>query len=262
MSSIVPLSHSERGESLSRIGDVQQTVKENLLGAFDVTKIQAAFDILFGIISVQQSEIDKFNDKLNELNKEIPPIRVKTDDLEVSFKYNEKEQRTINADQGLDIHVMKKQIEILKQNLSDTNEKVVEIKEGSYVPVQSRAAAENEKMASSGKPDMDTPSFGDQDKTPISDSNEPSERIRATLKRHSLKNSEPSTPASMNDVNELGENLREFTTDIAAYYDSIESVLNEDAAEDSVSAMLKSEKYSEIDDDIKDTPDTSASQSR
>lgn len=259
MSSIVPFSHSDRGGSLSRIDDVQQTVKENLLGAFDVTKIQAAFDILFGIISVQQSEIDKFNEKLNELNNEIPPIRVKTDDLEVNFKYNEKEQRTINADQGLDIHMMKKQIEVLKQNLSDTNEKIAEIKEGNYVPVQSHTQAENEKMASSDKQDIDTPSVGDQDKTPISFSNEPSERIRATLKRHSLKNSEASTSVS---INELGENLREFTTDIAAYYDSIESVLNEDAAEDSISVMFESEKHSEIDDDVKVNPDASALQSR
>jgi hypothetical protein len=47
------------------IGDIQQSIRDNLFGAFDVNKLQAAFDILFGIIAKQQNEIDKFNNELS-----------------------------------------------------------------------------------------------------------------------------------------------------------------------------------------------------
>jgi prefoldin subunit 5 len=200
-SSIVPLSISER--QIFRIDDVQQTIKDNLLGAFDVNKIQAAFDILFGLISEQQGEIDK-------LNKDVPRIRERTDTLETTVEYNEKEQQVINGDQSSEITQMKKQIEVLKKSLSDINE---------GKPVKSRAAVEMELMASSDKENMEFPS---------ADKNEYERYLQS--KRHSLDSIE-SRPDLGNNINELGENLREFTTDIAEYYDSIEVVLNENLNE-------------------------------
>jgi hypothetical protein len=279
MSSIVPLSRSERGESLSRIDDVQQTIKENLLGAFDVNKIQAAFDILFGIISAQQGEIDK-------LNKDVKKDRERTDTLETAIKYNEgtvqyneKEQQVINADQSLEISQMKKQMEALKKSLSDTNERVVEIKEGNYITGKSRAAVETELMAASDKENMEFPSADDQDKNPLFSNNKLSQYERnLQSKRHSL-DSNDSRPISVNNIKVLGENLREFTTDIAEYYDSIEVILNENLIEngnengvgvslDCVSALSNSDD--DVDsqplnhnfDGIKGSPAVSSSQSR
>lgn len=48
-----------RNESQSKILDFQQTIRENLLETFDVSKLHSAFDIMMGIIGEQQREISR-----------------------------------------------------------------------------------------------------------------------------------------------------------------------------------------------------------
>lgn len=261
MSSIVPLS---RGDSISRIGDVQQSIRENLFGAFDVTKLQAAFDILFGIISVQQTEIDK-------LNKEVLPIKEKQNSMERTIQYNDNEQQATIADHSLVLSKMAKQIESLKRNLSD----VVKSTDGDddkdiaaaledlnnlpdlQLPERSKLSDTDQMESSIAFPlDLDN-----QDKNPLSPSNEPSELHDSNL--HELSDSRSISPENSEKIQ---ENLQEFTDDIAKYYDSITTHISEDDEEnlldsDQIKDMIRHQS-SNLNDINAESPCDSVSGSR
>ena len=56
-------------DSVSRIGGFQQSIKDNVFGTFDVNKLHAAFDVLFGLIRTQQEQIDRITEKQSAIEE-------------------------------------------------------------------------------------------------------------------------------------------------------------------------------------------------
>ena len=103
-------------EHLSRMIDSQQAIKGKLINTFDASKLNDAFDIMFGLITAQQKEI-------NKVIKAISLIEAKQDDYDHLFAtVNEKEQKqdTVNADMLSALSKMMTQVEKLNK-INDSN---------------------------------------------------------------------------------------------------------------------------------------------
>ena len=107
----VTIINGDLNDQLSRMSDSQQAIKGNLIETFDVSKLNAAFDIMFELITVQQKDMCKVNKRLSLVEEKQSDY----EGLSSTVHTNKEKQDIVNADMLSAIAQMMMQIEKLSK---------------------------------------------------------------------------------------------------------------------------------------------------